>query len=225
MTYSFEDKLSEIEAAIEKKRSKWVLEAVPSVDFDDIKQIMLAHIHKKWPKWDQSRPVGPWLSTVVGNKFKNELRNHYGNYARPCMRCPHNGGGNLCGITVNGLQNESCEEYRHWKKKKKSAYDIKLAVTMENHLHEINNQPDSFVNIGQIIEKLSDLMEEELTPKQFLAFKMLFIEKHSEADVAAFLGYKTKEKKRVAGYRQIKNLKKILYSTAKKVIEENDIVL
>ena len=38
--YKFEDKLEQIETALEKKRSRWDLDAVPSVDYDDIKQII-----------------------------------------------------------------------------------------------------------------------------------------------------------------------------------------
>ena len=47
----FEDKLEQIENALEKKRNKWDLDAVPSVDYDDIKQIIMTHIYKKWHLW------------------------------------------------------------------------------------------------------------------------------------------------------------------------------
>ena len=46
--YSFEDKLKEIEAALERKRSKWHLDAVTYIDYDDIKQVIMTHIYKKW---------------------------------------------------------------------------------------------------------------------------------------------------------------------------------
>jgi hypothetical protein len=35
---SFEDKLQEIEVALERKRKKWDLDALAYVDYDDIKQ-------------------------------------------------------------------------------------------------------------------------------------------------------------------------------------------
>ena len=69
--YRFEDKLQEIETALEKKRNKWDLDAIPSVDYDDIKQIIMTHIYKKWHLWDQTKAIEPWLSRVVSNQFKN----------------------------------------------------------------------------------------------------------------------------------------------------------
>ena len=193
--YSFEDKLAEIEAALEKKRSKWDLDAVPSVDYDDIKQIIMTHIYKKWHLWDQTKAIEPWLSGVVSNQFKNLLRNHYGNYARPCLRCPFNMGGNSCEKTASGIQDNSCLDYKDWERRKKPAYDIKLAVTIENHTNEIQEKRDDFLDIEEATEKISKELKPELTPKQYQAFRMLFIENHTEEKVASYLGYKTTERK------------------------------
>jgi hypothetical protein len=54
---------------------------------------------------------------------------------------------------------------------------------------------------------------------------MLFFEERTEEEVAKFMGYKTNEKNRAAGYKQIKNLKKMLKLKAQKIISENDILL
>lgn len=222
--YSFEEKLKEIEAALERKRSKWDLDAVTYIDYDDIKQTIMAHIYKKWHLWDQSKPIEPWLSRVVSNQFKNLLRNHYGNYVRPCLKCQHNIGGDGCNLTKSTLQDESCSMYADWAKKKKSAYDIKLAVTMENHIHEIQSRQDEGVNIDEATKRLTVKIKTQLNPRQFQAFKMLFVQNKSEEEVAKFLGFKTNERKRSAGYKQIKNLKKIFQEKARKIIEENDII-
>ena len=40
------------------------------VDFDDVCQIIRAHIHKKWDQWDQSRPIKPWLNKIIANQTK-----------------------------------------------------------------------------------------------------------------------------------------------------------
>jgi len=53
---------------------------------------------------------------------------------------------------------------------------------------------------------------------------MLFVENHTEEKVAQFLGYKTTEKKRSAGYKQIKNLKKIFQEKVKQILSERDIL-
>jgi len=54
---------------------------------------------------------------------------------------------------------------------------------------------------------------------------MLFFEYKSEDEVAKFMGYKTNEKNRKAGYKQIKNLKKMLKEKAENIISEYDIIL
>ncbi|MGA0119973.1 MAG: hypothetical protein ACO3HJ_00805 [Methylophilaceae bacterium] len=222
--YSFEDKLKEIEAALERKRSKWDLDAVAYVDYDDIKQIIMSHIYKKWHLWDQSKPIEPWLSRVVSNQFKNLLRNHYGNYARPCLRCKFNSGGESCLKTKSGNQDTSCSDYKDWAQKKKAAYDIKLAVTMENHMNEIEERKDTFLDLELASKKLQNEMSSHLNSRHFMAFKMLFIQNKSEEEVAKYLGFKTSEKKRSAGYKQIKNLKKIFQEKAKEIIKNKDII-
>lgn len=222
--YRFEDKLKEIEQALEKKRAKWDLDAVPYVDYDDIKQVIITHIYKKWHMWDQTKPIEPWLSRVVSNQFKNLLRNHYGNYARPCLKCPHNMGGNSCEITRSSIQDNSCAEYKDWEKRKKSAYDIKLAVTMENHTNELYERQDEFIDLETATGKISIELKKTLSEKQYTAFIMLFVENHSEEKVANYLGYKTTEKRRSAGYKQIKNLKRIFESKVKDILKNNDII-
>lgn len=222
--YSFEEKLPEIEKALERKRIKWNLDALNYIDYDDIKQIIMIHIYKKWQLWDQSKPIEPWLSRVVSNQFKNLLRNHYGNYARPCLRCPFNTGGGHCLKTNSKNQDSSCDEYKHWESKKKIAYNIKLAVTMEHHFHELFEKKDTFLDLEGALKRLSKEIKNELTPRQFKAFQMLFIENKTEEQVAKYLGFKTTEKKRSAGYKQIKNLKKIFQEKARDLIKEKDII-
>jgi len=222
--YIFQDKIEQIEAAIERKRAKWNLDAVAYIDYDDIKQIIMTHIYKKWHLWDQSKPIEPWLSRVVSNQFKNLLRNHYGNYARPCLRCKYNLGGDGCSKTKSGIQDNHCTEYKDWERKKKAAYDIKLAVTMEGHINEVNEKRDSFLNLESATAKLSAEMKTHLGERHFNAFKMMYIENNTDEQIAKYLGFKTNEKKRSAGYKQIKNLKKIFQAKARQIIQDRDIV-
>ena len=117
-------------------------------------------------------------------------------------------GANSCDRTRSSIQDNTCAEYADWEKRKKSAYDIKLAVTIENHTNELYDKRDDFIDIDKATEKISIEIKKHLTKKQYKAFRMLFVENHSEEKVANYLGYKTTEKKRSAGYKQIKNLKK-----------------
>ena len=45
-----------------------------------------------------------------------------------------------------------------------------------------------------------------------------------EEDVAIRMGYKTSEKGRKAGYKQIKNLKKIFKQKAQEILEKEDVI-
>jgi RNA polymerase sigma-70 factor (ECF subfamily) len=43
-------------------------------DAEDIVQEVLLAIHLKRGTWDQSRPIGPWISAIVRNKLVDALR-------------------------------------------------------------------------------------------------------------------------------------------------------
>lgn len=43
-------------------------------DAEDIVQEVLLAIHLKRATWDQSRPIGPWITAITQNKFIDALR-------------------------------------------------------------------------------------------------------------------------------------------------------
>ena len=47
---------------------------VSASDSEDIVQEVLLAIHLKRGTWDQARPIGPWISTIVRNKLIDTLR-------------------------------------------------------------------------------------------------------------------------------------------------------
>jgi DNA-directed RNA polymerase specialized sigma24 family protein len=221
--FTFEDKIDIICKAINKKRNKWHLNAITWMDFDDVTQIIKLHIYKKWPMWDQTKPLEPWIGRIISNQLKNLIRNNYTNYVRPCLSCPYNIGDDQCSLTANGFQNNTCALFSKWEKTKKSGYDLKMPVTIENHRQEIesciDNASFSFISV----ELLNNEMQKALTSKQYSAYIMLFFEKVDEEDVAKFMGYKTNEKNRMIGYKQIKNLKKLFREKASEILNNKDI--
>lgn len=229
---SYEDKSVDIDAEIKKRRGKWFLDSLAWFDFEDVEQIIRAHIYKKWDQWDQSRGLTPWINKIITNQMKNILRNNYSNFVRPCLGCPFNQSGPaksgsidcLCGFTKSGSQDSTCPLYAKWEKTKKSAYDIKMALALENHSHEVYAMHDLSFNIEQSQERLNVHMEGELSPKQFAVYRLLFIEYKDEEDVAKIMGYKTSEKGRKAGYKQIKNLKKVFKLKAQEILKREDII-
>lgn len=225
----YEECYNIIEEELNKRRGKWFLTSLAWIDFDDVKQIIATHLHKKWSQWDQSRPLRPWLNRIISNQLKNILRNYYSNYAKPCLNCPFNQSGiaeeeqvGLCGFTESKTQCNECPLYAKWEKTKKSAYDIKMAVTLENHVHEIKYNSSSF-EIENAQEKLHQEMKKILSEKNFYIYQMLFIENITDEEVAKRLGYKTTEKGRKAGYKQIKNLKKQFKIKAEQILKTKDI--
>ena len=224
----YEDFHLEIIAEIEKRRPKWQLSSLAWMDFGDVTQIISAHIALKWSQWDQVRPLIPWVNKIVTNQFKNILRNNYSNFVRPCLSCPFNlsesnGSGNACSFTPSKLQDNSCPLFAKWEKTKKSAYDIKMAVPIETKEYEIKKITSDINDIDIATKRLHVEIEKQLNPRHYKVYKMLFIDFKSEEEVAKEMGYKTTEKGRSAGYKQIKNLKKQFKDLAKKILKNKDI--
>ena len=94
----FEDFIDQIDAEIRKRKSKWSLTALSWMDFDDVSQILRIHIFKKWHLYDTKKPLNPWINRIISNQIKNLIRNNYGNYCRPCLKCAAAEAGNLCYI-------------------------------------------------------------------------------------------------------------------------------
>jgi DNA-directed RNA polymerase specialized sigma24 family protein len=232
--FTFEQKYKEIAVEIKKRRGKWFLNSLAWFDFQDVEQIICAHISKKWHQWDQNRPLGPWINKIITNQMKNILRNNYSNFVRPCLSCPFNqsrssvdtgiSNGSLCGFTSSGLQDSECPLYLKWEKTKKSAYDIKMAVTIENHAGEVACMSDKQIDIDRAAEKLNEEMQKILPEKQYKVYKMLYVDHMDEVEVAKIMGYKTSEKGRKAGYKQLKNLKKLFKEKAISILKKGEIV-
>lgn len=217
--FSFEDKIAVIDQEINKRRGRWKLKAIPSIDFEDIAQILRIHIYKKWCMWDQARPLEPWLNKVITHQITNLIRNLYGNFARPCLNCAANQGGDLCSIF--GKQSSICPLYAHWEKHKKSAHDTKLPVPLTGlHEQEVYNIPEGGDDILKQIEELTLKMQTALTPMQYKFFDLLYVQGKSEEEVAKLMGYKSHDNKRKAGYKQTSQLKKLVIQKAKKIIEK-----
>lgn len=223
----YEDFSELIDNELQKRKRNWFLTSVNWIDFDDVCQIIRSHISKKWAQWDQSRPIKPWLNKIIANQMKNILRNHYSNYARPCLNCPFNSDSefNLCTFTSSGEQDNTCPLYKKWEGTKKHAYNVKITLSLENHQHEVNAGSESYLgsDIQESSLKLFKELKKILTPRQYSAFDMLFIQNMTDEEVAKEMGFKSTESGRKAGYKQIKNLKKLLKEKAANILNKKGI--
>ena len=220
----FEEKLPIIEIEIRKRRNKWQLNVLKWMSFEDVEQIIKLHIFKKWNMWDQKKALEPWLSRVIANQIRNLIRNNYTNYVKPCMSCPYNLGDDFCSLNISGSQDSSCEKYAVWSKSKRYGYNIKLPLELENHSREVEEMPLHQLDFSQSISLLNQEMKKVLSENYFRAYQMLFFEKMSDEDVAKFLGYRSSEKNRKIGYKQIKNLKKLFRDKAIEILKNKDIL-
>lgn len=217
----FEDYLPIIDVEIAKRRHKWNLSSLTWMDFDDVSQIIRIHIYKKWKQYNPSKPIQPWLNTIISNQIKNLIRNLYSNYTRPCLRCAAATDNNGC--KIYGEQCADCPLYAYWQKRKQPATHIKMPVSIENHAHEIKQIYDETGDVSIQAYKLHDRMRLILKPIEFQVYEGLFILHEDEAQVAKKLGYISNEPGRTPGYKQIKNIRKIVIKKARKCLENGEI--
>jgi DNA-directed RNA polymerase specialized sigma24 family protein len=221
-TLKFEECIDIIDTEIIKRKNKWSLTALAWMDFDDVSQILRIHIFKKWHLYDQTKKLTPWINRIISNQIKNLIRNNYGNYVRPCVKCAAAEGEDLCAIYKK--QSVSCPLFKNWYKNKKSAYDTKLPIALENHSQEVFSvQNQNSIDMDAASEKLHNKMGNILKANEWLVYKYLYIDHLTEEQAAKKMGYKTTEKNRSPGYKQIKNLKKSIITKVKKVISNDEV--
>lgn len=218
---SFEESLPIIDEEIKKRRSKWTLTALSWMDFNDVAQILRIHIYNKWSLYDSSQPLKPWVNTIISNQITNLIRNNYSNYSRPCLKCAAAEGENLCHLY--GTQCNMCPLYAYWEKRKKNAYNIKLPVSMENHLNEVFEMESEAINVESTAKNIHNYMKKTLKPLEYEIYRLLYIEHKTELDVAKSKGYKTSEQNRSPGYKHIKNIKKTIINKIKQALIDGDI--
>ena len=217
----FEERILDIDREIFKRKHKWSLTSLTWMDFNDVAQIIRIHINNKWAQYDQSKPLAPWVNRIITNQIRNLIRNHYGNFSRPCLKCSAFEGENLC--SIYGKQSGACSLYAKWLKSKKNAYDTKLPVSIENHLQEVYNKPSENLSLDHSIKQVHLKLKNKLKPNEWIYYSKVYIENLSETEAAKALGYKTREKNRDAGYKQLKNLKKSIIEKVKKILYNGEI--
>lgn len=191
------------------------------MDYDDVSQIIRIHIYKKWSQYEVSRPLAPWLNSIITNQIRNLIRNHYSNYARPCLKCAAAIDNNGCSIYTT--QCSDCPLYAYWQKRKQPATQIKIPVSIENHSHEVSTIYDDSIDVTRHVQAVHDKMKEVLKPLEWKVYEGLFIKNKEESEMAKDLGYITNERGRDPGYKQIKNIRKAIIVKVKKCLANGEI--
>jgi DNA-directed RNA polymerase specialized sigma24 family protein len=219
----FEACINLINTEILKRKNKWTLSTLNWIDFEDVSQIIRFHIYKKWNLYDEKKPMLPWINRIISNQIKNLIRNNYGNYARPCLKCAAALGESEC--RIYGKQDQGCPMFNNWTKAKKNAYDLKMAVSIEDHSYEINNQVCINSDIQKATQNLHEKMKQVLKPVEWKVYELLYINHKTEEQVCKILKFKYDKEAKSAYNKQLKNIQKSIIRKAKQSLANGEIDL
>lgn len=217
----FEKHLDLINLEISKRKNKWTLSALNWIDFEDVSQIIRFHLYKKWNLYDDSKPILPWINRIISNQIKNIIRNNYGNYARPCLKCAAAVGEGGCRIYRE--QNSSCPLFKNWHDTKKNAYDIKMAVSIEDYSSEVNNKSQNPLDIQKAVKNLNIIMRKVLRPVEWQVYDLLYIQQNSEEQVCKILKLKLDKNSKTGYNKQLRNIQKSIIKKARILIVNGEI--
>jgi hypothetical protein len=219
---TFESNIELIDREIAKRRKSWTLSSVPSWSYEDVAQLIRIHIFQKWDLYNPTLSLVSWLNILIKNQLKNIIRNLYGNYTRPCLKCAASETDSLCRIYT--IQSNKCPLYGAWEKNRRQACAIKIPLPLENHCdegeHGLYENPQ---DIEAAALKIHAYMQKILRPAEWKIYKALFVDGLSEEEAAKLINYRTTEKGRFAGYRQLKKIRKVIMAKVNLAINNDKI--
>lgn len=216
---TYETQSSIIDNEIYKRGGRWKCQ---NLEFEDASQIVRLRIYQQFDKWDQSRPFLNWVNRVITNALINLHRDNVVRYEKPCNHCAANEGGELCRVTKSGKKCGECRLFREWEMGKKHAFNVKVPVSIENHIDEVNSIEGDFFNLDESKLKLDGFLKEELNEKEYKMWRLLFVENKSEVEAAREMGFKTSEKNKKPGYRMILNYRDLIQKKAMEIFKKHD---
>ncbi len=225
----YEDCLPIIDNEIYKRKNKTNL-YLNDADFEDIAQIIRIHIFNQWYLFDDTKPLEHWVNKIITHQISNFIRNNYTSIAPPCYKCPANQGGGLCSFTTSGEQCSECPLFKKWTKAKQDGFNIKFATSLQSEDGDNQTVEDKIaiqstnIDWTAAMSKLSDQLKSRLSKELYLVYKFIYLDGNSDIDLAKKLKFKTSEKNRVPGYKQIYNFKQKIIEEAKKILLEEDIL-
>ncbi len=217
----YEDYIKEIDEELLKKRSKWQLTAIAWCSYEDVSQIIRLHLWRKMYLYDTARSFRAWASTVISHQITNLIRNNYSNFSRPCLKCVCAEGENLCSIF--GTQNNSCPLFKKWELTKKSAFETKLPLPLENHQQEVYDLESNHVDIEKTAPNIHNKMQLILKKHEWKVYDYLFLQNLSEEETAQKLGYKASRRNKSVQYKMLSNIRKIIVTKVRKLLYAGEI--
>ncbi len=217
----YEEHSQLIERELNKRKHKWHLTAISYMDFDDVKQIIKLHISKKIHLYDENKAVFiNWLNTLISNQILNLLRNHYGSFSKICNKCYAEDGENRC--LIYGEQCSKCPAYHNWELSKKSAYNVKLTLSTENHVNEISNLPQKTFDVEKNIPLFHKKIFSLLNDSELAVYKLIYVNHKSETYTASVIFKKSANLVTQKELKSIENIKDRILVKAKEIIYSDD---
>ena len=90
-------------------------------------------------------------------------------------------------------------------------------------MQEINDIKNESIDLEKSANIIHTKMEKVLKPIEWKVYSYLYIEGKNEEQTAKLMGYRTSEKNRIAGYKQIKNIKKNIIIKVRKYLYSGEI--
>jgi len=225
----FEEYIPLIDKEIYKRRNKIHL-YLSEFEFEDIAQIIRLHIFQKWRMLDDTKPVVNWVNVIISRQIKNFIRNNYSSVAPPCYKCPMNQGADLCSFTSSGHQCAECPLFKKWETSKRNGFNIRFATSFsaetegEQPIEEKIELAYKGIDWDEALMKLNGFLKKKLPQDLYLVYDFLYVQGRSDKELAEKLGFKTSEKNRNPGYKQIYNFKQRIIAEAKKIIYEEGVL-
>lgn len=180
---TYEEMYPIIYEVVEKRRNRYALDGIAWQEWEDVRQIILNHIHKKWHLWNQERKLRPWVCTVAVNQIRNIIRSNYLKFVPPCTHCPNYSGGDICDKTGSLTSKTNCKEYNEWVLDKQAGYGLKMTLPMETHLHEIESKEQGG-DVDYVFEELLEYLESRFTETDMYIFRNSFLEGKNDKKIA-----------------------------------------
>lgn len=212
--FTFEDAYPIIQQELAKRKNKWTLTSIPSIGWEDVCSIITIHIFKKFKQYDPKKPFLPWINRILSNQIINLVRNNYSNFSRPCLKCDAQLPDNGCKIYSD--QCSKCPIYADWEKKKQFAYNIKLPLSIENHVDEVHQKPqETSIDLEKNISLAHETMRKYLKRNEWLVYQKLFIQHKDEATAIKELNYIGSNRS-----KQLFNVKVAIISKFKNLVQK-----
>jgi RNA polymerase sigma factor (sigma-70 family) len=217
----FEDRISDIQREINKRKKKWTLSTLA---WEDVGQILLIHVFEKYHLYDPAKSeFSHWLNRLISNRIKNVLRDNLTLFSRPCiLNCSFNLGDNFCGFTSSGKQCSECPLFAKWAHKKRDHFNVAQSLPLVNHEQEVNNIQSDFLDISGAKRVIDGKIREKLNSHEWVVYEMLYIQNLTMEQVGTILKYKKAKNSQIPGYQQLKKIQtKIIFLSKQIIVDEN----